>query len=286
MIGLDVVLKSSQVCPFLGLRHDSGTAYYNPSPANHCYQATPVTPVKLDYQRRFCLSENHIACMLFYTKMGQSKKRYKEITLRPVGGWTVFKKRLLGLGAFVIVAAVMVRMAFLLPFTTVPPAETKEYLVSTIVEHTKVPVLSTIVPTPANLTLSETPTILVAHGLEIPFGEHPSLLIHQVKDGESLPFLALHYNTSENAIISVNYHLSLPLLNTTVLVIPLNQENVNNLPQFEPYFVSKRISLSELVEQFSVDMESVMYYNLYHRQYALSPGEWVLISSPKSRHTH
>jgi hypothetical protein len=123
--------------------------------------------------------------------------------------------------------------------------------------------------------------MLVVHALESPIGTQKPLVIHQVREGENLSDMANLYNTTEDAITSLNYNFSLPLLPNAVIVIPLNQVNVNDLPLFEPYRVTQSISIQALAVKFSVDIDMLKVYNLVDPEYVFSVGEWVLI--PHSR---
>lgn len=52
-------------CPFLGLKDDPETALNFASVGNFCHHALPVTQIKGAYQRKYCLTSDHVNCPLF-----------------------------------------------------------------------------------------------------------------------------------------------------------------------------------------------------------------------------
>ena len=56
---------NTKTCPFLGMKDDPSTALGFPTPGNFCQHARPVSPVKLAYQERVCLTGEHITCPLY-----------------------------------------------------------------------------------------------------------------------------------------------------------------------------------------------------------------------------
>jgi hypothetical protein len=273
----------AQICPYLGLKDDSGTTFSYASAANHCFRITPVVSVKLDHQREYCLSSNHRHCELFRGEPGQSQKRTKDIARhsRRVRRWI----RTLPVWLFLplIVIASIFAVVLFMPdeaLTTLPSINS-EIPPTMVIERTKTPPRKTAISSPSASVVVHTPTMLVVHVLESPIGTQKPLIIHQVREGENLSDMANLYNTTEDTITSLNYNFSLPLLPNAVIVIPLNQVNVNDLPLFEPYRVTQSISIQALAVKFSVDIDMLMVYNLVDPEYIFTVGEWVLI--PHSR---
>ena len=58
-------IKLSQVCPYIGMKQDSGTFFSYPSPGNHCYHVKPSQPIKSSYQEEFCLSLPYPSCQVY-----------------------------------------------------------------------------------------------------------------------------------------------------------------------------------------------------------------------------
>jgi hypothetical protein len=269
----------ARVCHYLGLKDDSDTALAYPSPANHCYRISPVTPIKIDHQEEFCLSGKHRLCPIFQGEPGRSKKSLKNYSrrsrrlpywIRHAGTW---------LFPTIIVLASIIALVFFLsqkqPETTMEMSS--EFPPTRSLESTKTFFPDT--PT-ASMTLTLvviTPAMQIVHDLEVPIGTQTSLVIHRVNAGESLALMAKTYNTTEEAITSLNYNLSLPLWPNLVIVIPLNLVDVTNLPQFQAYQVLESLSLQDLESLTGSDLESLRIYNGVEVEHIFTIGEWVLI---------
>ena len=65
------IQKKDWVCPYLGLRSDSGTALAYSSVSNCCFHAKPVYPIASDIQDTYCLSGDYALCEEFGRKPGQ-----------------------------------------------------------------------------------------------------------------------------------------------------------------------------------------------------------------------
>lgn len=52
-------------CPYIGLADNSSTNLSFPSEGNFCHHASPVAPVKLEHQERFCLTAQYSACPVY-----------------------------------------------------------------------------------------------------------------------------------------------------------------------------------------------------------------------------
>jgi LysM repeat protein len=127
------------------------------------------------------------------------------------------------------------------------------------------------------LTPAITSTVAAIHALETPFGVDYQFVIHRVKKGESLALLSSRYGTTEDAIKAVNYQLPNPLTVNFMIVIPVDIVDVQGLPSFEVYKVSKSISLGDLAKQLQIDQKVLAYYNGMAEARVLKAGEWILI---------
>jgi hypothetical protein len=148
---------------------------------------------------------------------------------------------------------------------------------SVSIESTRTPIPDRPAPSPTPTKVVITPTLMDGHGLEVPIGTLTPLVIHRVGVGDNLMTMASTYNTTEEAITSINYNLSLPLWPNLVIVIPLNQVDVTRLPQFEPYQATESLSLQALADRFTCDSELLGIYNQVDQDYIFTVGEWVLI---------
>ena len=274
----------AQVCPSLGLSDDSETSFSYPSPENHCFRAIPISALKLEYQRKYCLSGNHTECELFRGEAGRSPKHFSGAAHRSGRGSPTYRKLLLGLfillgGAAGIAWLVLSRPGGIL---NPPPVINSEVPPTVSIENTKTPPPDTATPSPSFTIVMPTPTMLVVHALDVPIGTLNPLVIHRVSEGENLSSLARTYNTTNEAITALNYNLFYPpLWIDAVIVIPLNQVNVNDLPLFQAYQVTESIALRNLAANFSVDIEMLKVYNQVDSEYVFNVGEWVLIPHPR-----
>jgi hypothetical protein len=280
---MDHSKMKAHVCPYLGLKDDSDTALAYPSPANYCFRTTPVIAIKLDHQREFCLSGKQRLCALFQGEPVPSRARVREVSRRSKRLRHWIRNLLVTLFPTLLVLAGIVAFVLLKPgpAPTSPPFTFTEIPPTLLVERSRTPLIYTPIPSPS-ITLVETaPPLMVVHALEVPIGSQPSLVIHQVSPGESLASMAQNYGTTEAAITSINYGLSLPLWPNAVIVIPLNLSDVSGLPQFEPYHLTEDLSLQALADRFSTDIELLRVYNLVNLDQVFTAGEWVLIPHPR-----
>jgi len=269
---------NAQVCPALGLNNDSGSSCSYPSKANHCFHTTPVTAIKLDYQRKVCLLEVHTECELFHGAAGRSRKHFSGAlhpSWRHSSAWRVF---LLGLVLFLGAVAGFIWLVLYGPggVPTPPPRFDPEIPVTGLNEITSTP-QHTASPSPSITVVVLTPTLLALHALDVPIGTFNQLVIHRVDDGESLDYLARLFNTTPEAIIAINYDLSMPIWPHSVIVVPRNHANFTDLPQFEPYQVLEQVSLKDLAADLSADIEMLMVYNRVDSEVVFAAGDWVLI---------
>ena len=77
----------------------------------------------------------------------------------------------------------------------------------------------------------------VPRDIEALIGINYVFKIHRVKHGEKLELLAHANGTTAAAVFAVNYHLTTPLKVQQVIILPVNQIDVSDLPPFEPYRV-------------------------------------------------
>ena len=144
---------------------------------------------------------------------------------------------------------------------------------------THLPALAAISSTPSVLSGSEpTATITrIPQGLETLIGLNYIFKIHRVRHGESIQLLAQTNGTTTAALFAVNYHLSTPLQAQQVIIIPVNQPDVSELPPFEPYRVAQDISLEALAAELGGDPTQIQYYNGLRNSDQLYAGEWIIL---------
>jgi hypothetical protein len=284
--------RREQVCPFLGLRDDPATALSFPSSHNRCFHAKPALPVKLDFQRTYCLTSKYSNCEEFNREPDTplpSNLRFKDVPPlqeKIINGrvWILFL-------VFIVIALIAwqvlsrghlgVGNSGQSPAVTVPA-------ISTIIGFQTPSILSTRVQNPTTPTLSLTttptfpihtfaPTNVSFHVFETPIGVEYKLVIHRVLAGESLMSIASQYWTTVDAIQAVNYYLPSPLQIDWLIIVPANQTDVHGLPAFEVYEVKMDVAVRALAQQLSIDPAIFELYNGFGNNEFLSSGEWVLI---------
>jgi hypothetical protein len=132
------------------------------------------------------------------------------------------------------------------------------------------PTPTLVVPT-ATPTLGEflTPTLMPTRltstrRLDIPIGGYYKFLIHKSKDGEELETYAEKYNTTVEAILYINYHLTNPVWEDVLFVVPINIKDVSGMPIFVVYEIKpeeEAISPDRLAAVLNVNAFDLRYYN-------------------------
>lgn len=190
--------RKTQVCPFLGLKDDPATALSFPSAHNRCFHARPAIPIKLEFQRKYCLAINHIYCEEYIREPDSplpSNLRYRGGSgLRGIFGkagfwiillvcvvvvivWQVLSRGLLGFGK-----SGQTSEGTIAAFSTNIGLQTPS--IPAQVQNTSTP---TLVVTASSTFPIQTyaPTIESSHALETPIGNEHKLVIHRVLAGES-----------------------------------------------------------------------------------------------------
>jgi hypothetical protein len=144
----------------------------------------------------------------------------------------------------------------------------------------------TITPT-KTLTPTKTPTLTATQtvtpkpflrALDTPIGTDNKFVIHQVKSGENLSQYATSYKTSVEAILRVNYSLSIPLWVDALVVIPVDFSAVAQMPYFQPYKVTAGgITIEALAKALDTDLNDFISYNGFKSAERMQLGDWVLV---------
>jgi len=284
--------RKSQVCPFLGLGDDPATALSFPSSHNRCFHARPALPVKLEFQRVYCLDINHTSCEEYNREPDSPLPK----EMRFIGGsgvrerfgragiWIIF----LVFVAVVLIVWQVLSHGFLglgssmqLPEATIPVISTSIAFQSTSISATRVQ----DTPTPTLLVTNTStfpiqtfaPTTATSHALETPIGVEYKLVIHRVLAGESIMSIANQYWTTVDAIQAINYNLPSPLRIGWLVIVPVNRTDIHGLPSFEAYEVKTDIAVRTLAQQLSIDPALLELYNGLGNNEFLTSGEWVLV---------
>jgi len=281
-------------CPHLGLKSDPTTSFSYPSKGHVCFHAKGHPTPELEYQQTTCLTAQHLICPVYKSPPGVILPK----NIRQPREHRKFQPKILlwSLLLTIFIAAIFLTLKFrqqifsqiervLVPAwqqtqqalpATLPPSPSTE-LIPTATPSTT----STTTPTSTNTpepTPSPTNTLEpVTLALETPFGKDLNLILHQVREGESLGQYASRYNTTEAAIRAVNYNMPSVLFIDRILVIPIDVTDTRNLPAFEVIQIEEGGFTAEVfANQLEVDIEAFSLYNQISPQQILRPGDWIL----------
>jgi len=282
-------------CPYLGLKDDRVSYTAFPSRWNVCYHAQPPETPNFSHQRHFCLQTAHKRCHIFRAE--ETRKLPKAIRYQSKG-LSKRTKRIILIGSIsclviLVFAGILLRDQWFnalvgmisfegqvteTPFMAATAVPTQEYAATEDRDQGTQPSPTVIEPTDTPATIAPSPTIhdpILA--LDTPIGEEYQFVIHRVAEGESLQIFADQYNTSIEAINAVNHNLIAPLWINWLIIIPVNNTDVMELPTFEAYQVEEEISVRTLAEELSINLENVLFYNAIDSDHILHEGEWLLV---------
>ncbi len=285
-------------CPLLASLRDATTFHTYPSPANGCTRFDPPARLPGSYQSRFCLNARHVECPLVSPSWsGPFPPELRAGAEREWGRRPRATRRrwgLVALLAFSLVAAAVAAVWFwsggilpqapaapggAMPPAAIPPLLTQPPSPTPPPTETPAPSLT---PTPMGTETqptSSTPT--AGPALETPIGTAPSFLIHVVRDGDSLNFLAQVNGTTEAAIQAVNGLGKLPLWIGQMLVIPVGIGDPAGLPKFTVVQVAEPgETLAALAARLGSDPAAIHRYNVLGKDAWLPPGRWLIVPTP------
>jgi hypothetical protein len=141
----------------------------------------------------------------------------------------------------------------------------------------------TLTDIPASSPVSTSTAFPSKRRLEMFLGTEYKFLIHKVSGGENFNLYADKYNTSVEAIVTVNHNLKLPVRIGTLVVIPIGFTDVADLPAFTVYEVSQPgLSPTTLALELDISLEDLKYYNAISDTESLLAGDWLLVPHAKS----
>ena len=293
----------ASICPFLGIINDPRSSVAYSSKKNICYRVKPIESPKLAHQSAYCLAQRYEHCKVF--KSPPDKKMPKDMRLKSQRSADlrklIFWAFLIGFLLTALVWGFYYRDEVIADFSrlvdelrsqlaptegpqqqiiqatitqtlTLTPSPTMTASATQLPTATRTPRPPTHTSPPPTST-REKPSL----ALETPIGTEIQFIIHKVIPGESLELYARDYETSVTAIRAVNYRLPSFLPLNWVVVIPLETEDVQNLPPFEPYEVKDEMSVKNLSAQLGVNLRDMSFYNNLEANMLLLPGDWLLI---------
>ena len=299
----DADKHETMICPALGSLNDSETRFAYPSTGNFCHRVKPAEAVALEYQKVCCLAGKYHECQVFSGAMpnglpdhisGNHSAGPKPIFRRAwfvllifvlvaggiFGAYLIFGDKFLQSNAALVSLDTPTQelLATQTPSNTAAPAES-EVPPSTLtptLTHTPSPTLTATVtpqPSPTN-TLPPTP----GPSLGTPFGTENIYVLHRVLDGQGFNLLSNLYNTTEDVIRAANIlRAGRSIWPGDILIIPVNQQDPDQVVQFQYLFVEKKTLLSDLSDQYGVSENEIRSYNLLGVDEWVPAGRWLII---------
>ncbi len=121
-------------------------------------------------------------------------------------------------------------------------------------------------PTPTRITIPTITPLRLSRQLGVPIGAEKQFIIQRVELGESLEPYAEQFNTTLEAIISLNYYLYLksPVTRDVLIIFPLNFSDVSGMHVLEIYQIQEKdrgINYETLAALLKTDLNDFKYYN-------------------------
>jgi len=310
--------KLSPLCPYIGMKQDSGTFFSYPSPGNHCYHVKPSQPIKSSYQEEFCLSLSHPSCQVYSPSWEGPLPQEIAGESAQIGIAGLLSGRLI-LIAIIGLAILLLGSYFLFirspnPFT--PSGSISQSATSTIVAEiieTETPLFDAAVIatntqgvslaqgevvtyTPTSISPSATPSpsspeptstpiaVLPTPGpvMETPFGPDERFVLHTVQQAESYSKIAETYQTSIEVIQNTNDLIEgASLWVDIILVIMPGQIEFSGVPKFRIVLLENPTSINDLAEEHRVSADEVIYYNSLGPIEIIPTGRWLIIPIEK-----
>jgi len=195
----------------------------------------------------------------------------------------------LGILLFIVLISAIVFLGYVIFLQPFSPLVTSTPYPSLLPQNKNVPLspfpsaqpFTIPIPDSNSLPTGET-DVVCGHSLDIPFGSDPQLVVHRVKSGENINGFADEYETTVQAILSINHEIRIPIWENTPVVIPVGTTLVVGLPPFEVYEVSETaISPADLIQNLGTDLPSFLKYNDFDEACTIFSG-WILIPRNKS----
>lgn len=308
----------AKTCPFLGLLDDASTQMSFPSEVNCCHHARPVEAVRLEHQRRYCLTSRHSRCDLFNLEKAYRLPRELRVPT------TKKKRKMLGryllwilLTIVIIVIVVLYAQGYIFKWPGWPPAffmkdntnetpttqmelpdptngekasssasqmlEPTPSLTAPVSHRTDTPAGDLINTEVVEPTLDPALTLLLQPEKDIQIRSDPAFVIHKVHKQENITLYAQYYDTTAEAILHVNADLQVPLWADNIIIIPVGCCDVFDLPAFQAYMNDSGVkSLEEIAAQWGVDLEDLSRYNGISENEIVEVGDWLIIPRPVS----
>ena len=290
-------------CPHLGTYNDPEVHFRFPTISNYCYHANPPSAVNVSHQETHCLRSEFDNCPIYVQEWDKPLPSNLRANIEepqrkadyPLMGWIVLLIILIVLFALVLYflnpfESTKQSPAAILPDT--PQLSSTLILSATFASATPQPTTShTTLPTATPLpsltpstTLTSPPTQTgtatiptPAPLLGTPFTTNHTYIIHQVREGESLPLLANRYETSQGVIRVLNAaRLTYGTLPDVFLILMPGQTDSANLVELDLVYLDEYVRVSDFASQHAITEEELRQYNGLGPGDIISPERWLI----------
>ncbi len=309
--------KPINICRYLGLKQDRATYYLFESNSNYCHRPATPAPVALEYQRQFCLHEDHAGCPIFQEDWdGAIPRKVREDT-KVKKKKSTRKKRTVIISWLVVTIACMALVGMIgyrgrgvrgrtrllvnqvlfviqngrlrptrLPFTTSTPlpsttptnAPTRTPTPSPLPSFTPLPQGTQSEVVFPSATALPSPFPTPGPGLGTPFGPESMFLIHVVASGESYTSIGQNFGTAPEVLRAVNPTLEgVSLWVGRQIVVPIGVQELGDLPPFEITYTQEALNLLALADFYDSDPEQIRFYNRLGSAEQVPSGRWLII---------
>jgi len=295
MNSIDAEQTTERTCQFLGTPYDSGVTYSFPNRLNLCHRVRKPEPIDLHHQEVYCLTGKHSECIVFQQDsfnhlpgdiLGEFAEKQQPHRVRNI---------LFFAGALIIFATIMT--VFLMdslgmdqlnnsspsylqntiemrPLESPAPTTTSNQLNLIFLLPSKTPAPDKIMTTePAT---QNSPTI--GPGFSTPFGINPKYLLHQVKSGESMLYIANLYDTTVEVLLSINSLQGAPPIQVDQIIIV--QLGATAEDSIEPLFtieLKEETTVQAIAENYAISIETLQKLNDLGDTEWIPAGRWLII---------
>ncbi|MDD2921894.1 MAG: hypothetical protein PHQ36_06360 [Anaerolineales bacterium] len=279
-----------QICPFLGLEDDADSSLAFPSDSNYCHRSAPISPVKTNYQREFCLSGKHRQCLVFSRRQIGPLPDHIRAKKNRAGETRKISQRNIIAVLIALIVIFMLEWQSLTQTKSQPPETTATPTLYALPTKTPTQTLAPTLPPPTlaatstptlhipffgsvtvtsspTATPSLTPTVFISrHQIDVPIGTDKKFIIHRLAYKENLDPYVEKYNTSIEAVVAINYYLYLtnPVKRDVLIVFPIGFADVSGLPTLAIYQITEKergINYEDLAWRLRIETSDLKYYN-------------------------
>lgn len=121
-------------------------------------------------------------------------------------------------------------------------------------------------------------TIDFSYAITPPFGPTGEYVLHMVREGENITFIANRYHSRVEVLRAAN-GLSAIFPGDVLVVLP-GMIDPEGIPMFETLLVDKDISVGDLAAQMSVFESDLLWFNSLEEDQIVPAGRWVIYPKP------